>query len=592
MEVNSTSMSWVAAVAIVRSISIISFINHSSFCEAFQLLQGHCALGALLDSNERFDPPRCAEETREAIMKEIIAWTNSADQEASILWLYGSAGAGKSALAQTLGEMFKNSGHLVASYFFSRILTTSAERRDGNRLFTTLAYQLTQAFPETRPYIEAYISKDPAIFDKSRQAHMEHLFVEPASHINNASGSWLQSLSNTFPTLLKPILGDPKTCTRLIIIDGLDECSHQDVQLDLLRVIAGAISRLYFPFRILIASRPESYIMHAMNYDPTLLHIKDRVHRIDLDRDEAVHQDIRKFLIKGFRHIRLTHPLREHLHPSWPPQDVIDLLVEKSSTQFIFAATILKYIQSLKHRPDKRLSVILGIIAIPAADRPYAQIDGLYGHIVAGVPEDDRDMVWRIFGILLLAREHDFRNSRIRTSPSELERILELEPGQVNLVMDPLLSIISLPQNRNDSIYFHHASIADYLLDESRSGSMRLEMGPVHEALAKYYLRMVSEYPRPHQYRTDYGVPPLQHVRDGFWFLYHCRDAHLSDELLSVFPRLEFFYNGMLSRDNVNDLDHPDTGMDRAILICLMVECIFDIHLRMASIWSHPKLHV
>jgi len=478
------------------SISIISFINHSSFYEAFQLLQGHCALGALLDSNERFDPPRCAEETREAIMKEIIGWTNSADEGASILWLYGSAGAGKSALAQTLGEMFKRSGHLVASFFFSRILTTSAERRDGNRLFTTLAYQLTQAFPETRPYIEAYISKDPAIFDKSRQAHMEQLFVEPASHINNTSGSWLQSLSNAFPTLLKPVLGDLKTRTRLIIIDGLDECSYQDVQLDLLRVIAGAISRLQFPFRILIASRPESSIMHAMNYDPTLLRIRDRVRRIDLDRDEAVHQDIRKFLVKGFQHIRLAHPLREHLDPSWPPQDIIDLLVQKSSTQFIFAATILKYIQSLKHRPDKRLSIILGIIVKPAADRPYAQIDGLYGHIVAGVPEDDRDMVWRLFGILLLSRVHDLRNSRIRTSPSELEKILELEPGQVNLLLDPLLSIIFLPDNRDDSIYFHHASIADYLLDESRSGGLKLEMAFVHEALAKYYFKLISGIPR------------------------------------------------------------------------------------------------
>lgn len=36
----------------------------------------------------------------------------------SVFWLYGGAGAGKSALAQTLVEKFKKNGDLAASFFF------------------------------------------------------------------------------------------------------------------------------------------------------------------------------------------------------------------------------------------------------------------------------------------------------------------------------------------------------------------------------------------------------------------------------------------------------------------------------------------
>ena len=79
-----------------------------------------------------------------------MSWAQGSETSRPILWLYGPAGAGKSAIAQTIAEKCDETGHLSASFFFSR---TSPGRDDMNHLIPTLAYQLALLFPETRPFI-------------------------------------------------------------------------------------------------------------------------------------------------------------------------------------------------------------------------------------------------------------------------------------------------------------------------------------------------------------------------------------------------------------------------------------------------------
>ncbi|KAJ7438108.1 hypothetical protein B0H11DRAFT_1679913, partial [Mycena galericulata] len=64
--------------------------------------------------------------------------------ESSILWLHGSAGMGKSAIAQMFAGNCKNSGRLGASFFFKR---GDPERGSWHRLFSTIAYQLAYSVP-------------------------------------------------------------------------------------------------------------------------------------------------------------------------------------------------------------------------------------------------------------------------------------------------------------------------------------------------------------------------------------------------------------------------------------------------------------
>ena len=60
---------------------------------------------AMHDSSVRYDPPKCHLGTRKIILKHIMQWIfGSDDEDALILWLYGPAGAGKSAILQSIAE--------------------------------------------------------------------------------------------------------------------------------------------------------------------------------------------------------------------------------------------------------------------------------------------------------------------------------------------------------------------------------------------------------------------------------------------------------------------------------------------------------
>jgi hypothetical protein len=69
-------------------------------CTGWQLLQQHAALQALHDSDARFDPPKCDEDTRVEVNDEIMAWIEDRQSPQRLLCMTGAAGAGKSAIQQ------------------------------------------------------------------------------------------------------------------------------------------------------------------------------------------------------------------------------------------------------------------------------------------------------------------------------------------------------------------------------------------------------------------------------------------------------------------------------------------------------------
>ncbi|KAJ7845298.1 hypothetical protein B0H13DRAFT_1476554, partial [Mycena leptocephala] len=50
------------------------------------------------------DSPQCHPHTRTAVQGTIQAWADEDSAAPSVMWLYGPAGAGKSAIAQTMAE--------------------------------------------------------------------------------------------------------------------------------------------------------------------------------------------------------------------------------------------------------------------------------------------------------------------------------------------------------------------------------------------------------------------------------------------------------------------------------------------------------
>ena len=437
-----------------------------------------------------------------------------------MLWLHGSAGTGKSALAQTIAELLKLDGQLLASFFFSR--TSASNRSDGNTLIPTLIYQLMLAFPEIRPHVEAYIKKDLAIFQKSRATQMDALFVQPllaafpiptSTPLEPLKGKKQKSFS--FKRYAKKILGDSrlpvntltgKVSSRVIVIDGLDECTGQEVQIDILKVIINSIPRFPFPIRILVASRPESYLTRFFDHDSSYPGV--HLHRIDLDLDQDTRNDIRTFLIDEFQQIHRTHPLRKYLDVSWPSERDLTCLLDDCSTHFIYASTVIRYISSPKDRPDKRLRSILdfrtGMLpAPPSTEQAFAQLDSLYRYVLSSVDEEHREVVWKILGIVYITSADpdqgwtilgpDVELVNLTGSSRDIEELLCLEPGLVGILLDPLSSLVSVPDEASTPIKVLHASVFDHLLSPSRSGHLQLDIRLAMDVIVRYQFNKIRE---------------------------------------------------------------------------------------------------
>ncbi|KAF8957578.1 hypothetical protein BDZ97DRAFT_1706795 [Flammula alnicola] len=330
---------------------------------AFERLQQATSSAAFHNSNERFDPPRCHPRTRVAVLERIMNWIlGKEDLNALILWLYGPAGSGKSAIAQSIAELCYAANILLATFFFSR---SDHTRNRGDALIPTLAYQVASSIPEARARIEKIIDRDPLIFKRSLEAQIKSLLVDPVQDLV-ASGYF----------------NDPSSSPRLIIIDGLDECQDFRVQSQIIESIAHALQQHHLPFIFLIASRPEQQISYSFNCGrfPEL--------RTSLVLDNSFHpdDDIRLFLQDSFLRIKNTHPKMRYIPADWPLSKVIESLVRKASSQFIYAATVMRYTSSIRHIPTNRLDVILGLR--PAHnDTPFAELDVLYMHIMSSLDE-------------------------------------------------------------------------------------------------------------------------------------------------------------------------------------------------------------
>ena len=193
-----------------------------------QILNQAIVSGASHNSSERFPPSKCHPQTRRAIIANILNWIRDSNRHTGILWLNGPAGAGKSSIAQTIAERCTESGHLAASFFFSR---TSPVRSSVRQIFATIAYQLAFAFPPLKQIIEGLVEDDPSIVNKSIDLQFLQLILEPMQLVKQFE-------------------------SKVVIIDGLDECEDSDIQAYIIQLIGRACDQK-LPVCFLIASRPE-----------------------------------------------------------------------------------------------------------------------------------------------------------------------------------------------------------------------------------------------------------------------------------------------------------------------------------------------
>jgi hypothetical protein len=373
------------------------------------------------------------------------------EPSSAIIWLYGPAGSGKSAIAQSLCQKLKKNGRLGGSFFFKR---GHPSRGNAQKLFPTIAYQLALLLPELNQFISQTIENDPAIVDRSLSDQLQELIVEPCRR---------SSLSQPVP----------------VIIDGLDESDGEDIQEEILRSIGNVICQENLPVLFFIASRPESHIRETFA-GPSL----DGLHR-PLNVNQSFH-DVRRYLVDEFSRIHREHRIMAAVPSPWPSSEIVETLVEKSSGYFIYVSTVIKFIDDKRFRPMDRLNIILGI-KHSSSGSPFDTLDKLYHQILSGVPLDFQPQVLEILASI---------KANLFLTASDIEQLLELETGDVPLFLRDLHSVIELPdEGVNTEVHAHHASFLDFLDNPSRSGSFCVGSSQCRTNLTSHILKAFSSRP-------------------------------------------------------------------------------------------------
>jgi len=243
------------------------------------------APSAFYDYGHQFDVPRCHENTRVSVLEKIDDWVDLVIEIAAfIMWLYGAAGAGKSAIARTMAENLHSRQKLLATFFFSR---QDSSRNHINSVIATLAYKIALTVPEARPLIVATIENDPLIFHSGFAHQLQRLIIEPLHQLSQQGVVY------------------PK----VIVIDGLDECLNHNERTIFLHAISGAAGKNSMLLKFLITSRPEVSIARVFNIIPLI----DVSARHSLDDEPESMEDVEYFLSAKFDEIKRTHPSRRHI---------------------------------------------------------------------------------------------------------------------------------------------------------------------------------------------------------------------------------------------------------------------------------------
>ena len=441
--VQTLNISWVSAF--VRQNFVDRYCSHN---DSDLLAQLPLAEGAAHDSRAREHKPRCLEDTRVEIHRQIEEWSRD-EQGKYILWLYGMAGIGKSTIAQSMAQKLDEQGLLGASFFFSR---GGGDLGRADRLFSTIAYQLARKSNSLKQQICRVLAEQSDVAHQTLQKQWKSLILQPIRKLDQHSKIYV------------------------LVIDALDECDKQE-DIELLIRLLGQLQALNSArVRIFVTSRLEAPINLGFN------NISQATERFILHRDIAdsiTRQDLRVFFRHEFEGIRGRFP---HLPENWPGEDATDNLIQKAECLFIFAATVCRFIKETESNPQKRLKQILpsqiqsDTDSDQSEEDPFTKgLDDIYLEILSSSFFRERS-------------KNDVKSKRFRKvvgpivvlydlfTVRDLSQLLDMKNDRIDRVLDSLRSVLDVPEDPGHPIQLLHESFRDFLLDPSRCSSRNLQI--------------------------------------------------------------------------------------------------------------------
>jgi len=361
--------------------------------------------------------------TRLDILQQIEAEIKSTDS-LNVIWIRGSPGVGKSALAASIAIRLGDQGRHVISFRFDRRQSTI----NTDALWRVVASDLACQYPCLRQHLVEG-SKEHRSSDIDRV--FKSLIEVPLSRLSGVAYEELP----------------------VIVIDALDECGglrhdpsgRKDYDA-LFRTLRRWVEVDHLKkFKLVITSRPDSRITQTFP-DSISTHINIPSGG-DVKPEDSASDDIRTFLKSRFNSMEVE--------PAWIAK-ALDYLVPRAVGVFIWATTVAEFLQD---SPEIRFD----IIEKRKRGDDTEGFDGLhflyltvittsFGHAL----KPEIKAITSVMGATIFAKQ-----------PLDSTVLMKLpgvkSPHMLNYIRNGLMSVID-----SDSIFrFHHRSFEDFLLSPS-----------------------------------------------------------------------------------------------------------------------------
>ncbi|KAL0954240.1 hypothetical protein HGRIS_005368 [Hohenbuehelia grisea] len=395
----------------------------------------------------------CLPGTRVGILANIKEWLENMDSSERVLWLKGSLGIGKTALAATIAQYAHDNGILAANFFFSRYDRTL---RDPRLLFPTIAYQLAHHIPAMRPAIV------DAVMATGDLAH-----VRPQSQFDALVRRTVQAIQHSERPLL-------------FVFDGIDEFedgigSYQDI----MHLFITELAQLSPNVRILVTSRPEPYIDVIM----TTAHC---CKVIDLDFNDEAYHDVEKYLRDGLGKIPEALCLWKSSDGQWFSEDQLTRLCRLAGASFVYASTALRFVADPIARDPH--SQLLMLLESPSTSS-LSHLDHMYLIVLqrAFPPDTEEAKLERLRAFLAILCFNHF----CPTSLNVYVACLGCGPQALDTLLSSLHSIILV---RRGKVQYYHSSLEDFLLDRCPDFRFRLTHSAYHAKFGHQSIEILDSY--------------------------------------------------------------------------------------------------
>ena len=243
----------------------------------------------------------------------------------------------------------------------------------------------------------------------------------------------------------------------LIIIDALDECKDEEPASAILSLLSRYVDQIP-DVKFFITGRPEPRIRSGFRL-ATIQPITEVLRLHDVERS-SVDIDIKLFFrirLDEIAKTRSDHDFTEE----WPSSADVDVLLKKAAGLFIYASTVIKFVESENHLPTTRLSLITSFPQ-STIEEGKSGIDALYAQILEqafhNVHVDDKEFYKSfrsMLGAVLLL---------LNPLPMKVLHVL-LRASNIPTIFRSLHSLLLIPKSMDDPIHVFHKSFPDFLTD-------------------------------------------------------------------------------------------------------------------------------